>query len=158
MDFIKKQSVAFWVYCIGLILNIATVIVYNVNISGQGYFNGANVPAATRFTVVALVLFVLIMALAQLRLEGTADKIVCIVADVARICVPAALAAALINLVSARITGFAFIYFSNPEVLQEVQTAANISSAHGTIANMVMLGITAVVAIAGAAFRLKRNA
>ena len=54
--------------------------------------------------------------------------------------------------------GFAFIYFSNEEVLQEVQTAANMESAHGAIANIVILAVTALVGIVAAFFNLKKKA
>ena len=64
--------------------------------------------------------------------------------------------AAVLAIVSARVEGFAFIYFSNAEVLQEIQTPANISSAHGAIANIVFLAITAVVGIIGAFFSTRK--
>ena len=37
-------------------------------------------------------------------------------------------------------------------MLQEVQTPANISSAHGAIANIALLAVTAIIGIVGAFF------
>ncbi|MCR5558355.1 MAG: hypothetical protein K6F75_12460 [Butyrivibrio sp.] len=46
-----------------------------------------------------------------------------------------------IRIVSARVEGFAFIYFSNAEVLQEVQTPENISSAQRRLSSKYNLRI-----------------
>ena len=46
----------------------------------------------------------------------------------------------------------------NADVLLEVQTPANLSSATGTIANMVLLGVAALVSMVAAFFRTARKA
>ena len=74
-----------------------------------------------------------------------------------RIAAPALCVAAAITLVSSRVQGFAFIYFSNEEVLQEVQTAANMSSSHGAIASIVALFVTAIIGMVAAFFRVKKK-
>ena len=63
---------------------------------------------------------------------------------------------AFINLVSARVEGFAFIYFSNADVLLEVQTAANMSSATCAIVNLVLLAVSSIAGIVSAFFTLKK--
>ena len=68
------------------------------------------------------------------------------------------IAAALINLVAARVEGLGFIYFSNADVALEVQTAANLSSAHGAIASMILLGVAMLVAIVAAFFSIRKKA
>ena len=73
-----------------------------------------------------------------------------------QIAAPALLALAFINLVSARVEGFAFIYFSNADVLLEVQTAANMSSATCAIVNLVLLAVSSIAGVVSAFFTLKK--
>ena len=80
-----------------------------------------------------------------------------LISGVMRIAVPVLLTLCLINLISARAEGLGFIYFSNADVTLEVQTPENLSSATGTIANMICLAVSAVVAMAAAFFRLTKK-
>ena len=84
-------------------------------------------------------------------------KTVDVVSGALRIVIPVLLVIAAMNVVSSRVEGFAFIYFSNQEVLQEVQTPANMASAHGAIANIVLLGVAAVVGIVAAFFSVEKK-
>ncbi len=156
MEFIKRQTVGVWMTLCTLILSVISFIIYNANIAGAGYFHGASVDTAVRYMVGAIVIGVCVIVLAQLPGEGIVGKVITIISDIARIVVPSLSIAAVLALVSARVEGFAFIYFSNAEVLQEVQTPANISSAHGAIATIVALAVTAIVGIVGAFFSTKK--
>lgn len=157
MSFIKKQRAGIYVTLLVLILTIAAMITYQVNISGEGYFQKAEVPQAVLYPAIALVLELAAIVLAQFSLQGVAETIKNIVSGVMRIITPMLLVAAAMIIVSSRVEGFAFIYFSNQEVLQEVQTPANMSSAHGAIANIVMLGVAAVAGIVAAFFDLNKK-
>lgn len=157
MGFLKKQSAGTWGAFITLLLVIVSCIIYSVNISGDGYFKNASVPNATKYAIIAAVLLVIVLLLAQINLTGMVGKLVVILTDAIRIITPAFVIAAAITLVSGRVQGFAFIYFSNEEVLQEVQTAANISSAHGAIASIVALAVTALVGMIAAFFSIKKK-
>ena len=67
------------------------------------------------------------------------------------------LALALINLISARVEGLGFIYFSNADVILEVQTPANLASASGAIASMVCFGLALIVALVAAFCTLRKK-
>lgn len=158
MSFIKKQTAGIWATCVTLILAIVSFIIYNVNINSAGYFEHGSSPYAVRYMILAMVAFVVAIVLVEIPVSGMAEKILTILADAARIVAPALCVAAAITLVSARVQGFAFIYFSNEEVLQEVQTAANMSSAHGAIASIIALFVTAIVGMIAAFFGMKKKA
>lgn len=158
MSFIKKQTAGVWATFITLVLALVSVVIYLINIGGQGYFQGAVVAEAVRFFVITIVLLVAVLALAQIKIYGMAGKIVTLVSDAMRIAVPVCTIAGLMFLISSRIEGFAFIYFSNEEVLQEVQTAANLSSSHWAIANIIALVVTAIVGMIAAFFKMKKDA
>ncbi len=155
---IKKQRVGTLMTVCCLILGITSLIIYSANVAGEGYFHGIRVEPAVRYIVIGLLMAVCVIILAQISLNGPVDKIINIVSDGIRIAIPAIFIAAVLVTVSARVEGFAFIYFSNEEVLQEVQTPANLSSAHGAIANIVFLGLTAITGIVGAFFNTNKIA
>ena len=157
MSFLKKQRAGIYVTVLALILTVAALITYQVNIAGEGYFQNAVVAQAVIYPVIALVLEILVVVLAQISLKGAAVKAVDIVSGALRIVIPVLLVIAAMNVVSCRVEGFAFIYFSNQEVLQEVQTPANMASAHGAIANIVLLGVAAVVGIVAAFFSVEKK-
>ncbi len=157
MSFLKKQRAGIYVTVLALILTVAALITYQVNIAGEGYFQNAVVAQAVIYPVIALVLEILVVVLAQISLKGAAVKAVDIVSGALRIVIPVLLVIAAMNVVSSRVEGFAFIYFSNQEVLQEVQTPANMASAHGAIANIVLLGVAAVVGIVAAFFSVEKK-
>lgn len=154
---IKKQSLGIWFNIIVAVLTLASMIVYGVNISGEGYFQGASVSYLITYCVIAVIMVAVVIVLAQLNITGTAATVTEIISGLLRIAVPVLLTLCLVNLVSARAEGLGFIYFSNADVLQEVQTPANMSSATGTIANMVCLGAAAVFAMIAAFFTLRKK-
>lgn len=155
---IKKQSAGVWVNLIVAILALASLIVYGVNISSAGYFQNATVSSMTTYGIPAIVLLVLVIILAQLKLTGGAAAAVEIISGAMRIAIPVLLTLCLINLIAARAEGLGYIYFSNADVALEVQTPENLSSATGTIANMICLAVSAVAAMVAAFFRLNRKA
>lgn len=155
---IKKQSVGVWANLIAAILAVASLIVYGVNISSAGYFQNAAVSSMTTYGIPAVILLVLVIVLAQLRLTGGAAAGVELLSGAMRIAIPVLLTLCLINLIAARAEGLGYIYFSNADVTLEVQTPENLSSATGTIANMVCLAVAAVTAMAAAFFRLNEKA
>lgn len=157
MSIIKKQTPGIWITFSTLLLAFISGIIYLINISSEGYFNNARVAGAIQYTIIAIILLIAVLVFAQVSINGKLDKIIGIIVDGIRIVIPAFFVAAAITLVSSRVQGFAFIYFSNEEVLQEVQTAANISSAHGAIANIIALSTTALVGMIAAFFTFKKK-
>lgn len=155
MSFVKKQAKGIWATLLTLVMVIVSFIIYNVNIHSTGYFENASSPYAVRYMGIAMLLCAAAIALAQIPVQGIVDKVMTLLADAARIAAPALCIAAAITLVSARVQGFAFIYFSNEEVLQEVQTAANMSSSHGAIASIAALFVTAIIGMVAAFFSIK---
>ena len=152
---IKKQSAGVWVNLIAVILAVASLIVYGVNISSAGYFQNATVSIMLPYGILAVVLLVLVIVLAQLKLTGGAATAVELISGLMRIAVPVLLTLCL--LISARAEGLGFIYFSNADVILEVQTPENLASATGTIATMICLAVSAVATMAAAFFRLTKK-
>lgn len=154
---IKKQSVGIWINVAVVLLILISLIVYKINISGDGYFKNASVGNLAVYSVAAIVMLAAAILLAQKNADGMAAAALEIISGVLRIAAAVLLMLCLVNLISARAEGLGFIYFSNAEVLQEVQTPENMSSAAGTIANMVCMGISSIAAMIAAFFGLQKK-
>lgn len=157
MNAIKKFSVGAWITLAAAVLALASVIVYTVNISGAGYFQNAAVSNLTLCCVLAVAALAAAVALGQVELSGPAASAVALVQGALQIAAPVLLTLCLANLVAARAEGLGFIYFSNADVILEVQTPDNLASAAGTIANMACLGAAMVIGIAGAFCTLRKK-
>lgn len=156
MTILKKQTFGSICTLLALILAVAGVVAYYVNIGAEGYFNGASVSLASTPFTLATIALALIVALNQVNLKKIAGKVVELLSGALQIAAPAGLMIAAMRLIESRAQGLAYIYFSNEEVLAEVQTAANLSSATGAIVAIALLAVAALVGVVGAFFRQKK--
>lgn len=150
MNVIKKFSVGAWITLAAAVLSIVSIIVYSVNVNSAGYFQNAAVSNLILLCVLAALALAAAVALGQVKLSGPASTAVELVTGALQIVAPVLLMLCLGNLVAARAEGLGFIFFSNSDVILEVQTPDNMASATGTIANMVCLGVAMLVGIVGA--------
>lgn len=157
MNVIKKFSVGAWITLVAAVMAVVSVIVYAVNIGSAGYFQNAAVSNLIVFCVLAAAALVVAVILGQVKLSGPAGSGLALVQGALQIAAPVLLTLCLANLVAARAEGLGFIYFSNADVILEVQTPANLASATGTIANMVCLAVAAVIGIVGAFCGLRKK-
>lgn len=151
----KKFTAGAWIATVAAVLAIVSFIIYSVNIGGDGYFQNASV-AAMPLTWAAVACLAAAVVLGMVESKGAAGKILSLVSGVLQIAAPAVLAYCLIMLIGGRIEGLGFIYFSNADVIKEVQTAANLSSATGAIASMVAYGVSMLAAIVSAFVDVKK--
>lgn len=157
MAILKKQTAGTVLNAVTLILAAAGLIAYFINVGSTGYFENAAVPTALTMMLLSVLALAAVVVLAQLKLNKTADMILDLVSGALRIAAPAGLIAAAMMLVESRAQGLAYIYFSNEEVLAEVQTAANLSSASCAIASILLLVAAAVLGIVAAFFKVKKE-
>lgn len=143
---LRKLNFGTIISLIAMIFGIAALVAYSSNVSAVGYFQGQSVPNAQTAVIIGIVLLVLIIVIAFLP----SNKIMEIVGGLLKIAAPPLFIAAMMYFVSSRIEGFAFIFFSNEEVLHEVQTVENMASVQGAIVAIVMMGLAAFLALIGA--------
>lgn len=158
MAVLKKQTFGSITTILALVLAVIGLICYYVNIGSAGYFQDAVVAQANTLLILSVVALVAVVVIAQLNLGATVDKILDIVSGLLRIAAPAGLIGAAMQLIASRAQGLAFIYFSNEEVLAEVQTAANLSSASCAIATIALVAIASIVGIVAAFGSMKKAA
>ena len=147
---LKKLSVGAWITVLAAIMVLVSLIVYSANVSGEGYFQGKSVSGMTLWLILAVVLLLAAVALKMLSLKGGAAVCANLLSGLCQIGAPVLTALGLINLISSRVEGLGFIYFSNADVALEVQTPENLSSATGSIAAMVCYGVSMLAAIIAA--------
>lgn len=157
MNVIKRQSIANWISLGTLIFALIGFILYAVNIGSAGYFNGVTVSSLVTWCVIAMVLVVVTIAMAQFSFDGIVGKVYGIVLDALRILIPLLLFIAMFAFISSRVEGLAYIYFSNPDVLETIQTSENLASATTAITGFVFFGISAFVDIIAAFFSAKKK-
>ena len=155
---LKKLSVGAWITVLAALMVLVSLIVYSANVSGEGYFQGRSVSGMTLWLILAIVLLFAAVALKMLSLKGSAAACADLVSGLCQIGAPVLTALGLINLISSRVEGLGFIYFSNADVIKEVQTPANLASGSGAIAGMVIMGIALALCIIAAFCGLRKKA
>lgn len=88
MNVIKRQSIANWISSGTLVFALIGFILYAVNIGSAGYFNGITVSSLVTWGVIAMVLVVVTIAMAQFSFDGIVGKVYGIVLDALRILIP----------------------------------------------------------------------
>ncbi|MBR0426280.1 MAG: hypothetical protein IJK01_09205 [Clostridia bacterium] len=153
----KKVSVGAWVACVAAVLTLAALIVYSVNISAAGYFKNASVANLVLFSILAICALVVAIATGLFKLNGVGGKVLDLVGGCCQIVAVVLITFCLINLIAARVEGLGFIYFSNADVILEVQTPENLASATGTIASMVCYGVAMLASIVSAFLTIRKQ-
>lgn len=154
----KKLTVGTCFAAVAAVLAIASLLVYNWNVGAAGYFQNAAVSNMALYCALSAVCLIVAIVLSQSKVKGVAGKVIDLATGALQILAPVLLALCLINLVAGRAEGLGFIYFSNADVIVEVQTPQNLASATGAIANMIVLGVSMLLGIVTAFFNLKKSA
>ena len=156
MDFIKKQSVSTWISVGAFIIAFVAIILFGVNAS-SGYFAGVGSAPVVAFGIIALLALVVVIILAQLEFDGLVGKIVKITCDVIKIIIPMFLMICVLSFLSTRMEGLAYIFGSNQEILDTIQTPENLSSAYTAIVGFIFFGVASLATMVSAFFELKKK-
>lgn len=148
----KKVSANLIVTSLALLVALATMIIYGVSVSRAGYFQGQDVSAVVIFGVVGLVFFLLSDALNIVCFDGIVGKYVKLVGVILKVVASAFFVLACMSFVEARIEGIMTLFFSNEDVLKEIQTPDNMASATLAITSIIMLGVSGLVGIVSSFF------
>ena len=138
--------------CVSCVLSLVFVILYAVNVNSAGYFQGNRAANLVLLAILAMVCNALIIGRSFVKVEGYALKALDVVVFVCKVLIPLFLIFAAISLLSARIEGLGYIYFSNVDVAKEVATPANLGSAGLAIATIVVGIVTAIISVVAAFF------
>lgn len=152
---IKKFTFGAWITCLSAILSVIALIIYTISVKNEGYFQNQSVSNLLLYVLVAAVLFVGAIVVAQLGSESSV--VPKLLSGIMQVVAPVLVVASAISLIAARVEGMGFILFSNPEVLKEVQTPANLTSVNLTIATIALLVVTMIFGWIGAFCNLKKK-
>lgn len=157
LDFIKKQRIGNWITLVTLILTIVSFIIYGVNCNSVGYFKGNVSTVVILLSIFTLIILIAACVLPQLKMKEMVGKILSILTDILRIAAPVMLFASMLLFIGSRIEGLAYIFFSDKNVLAEVQTPENLSSANSAITGFIFYGISAIIALVATFFSANRK-
>ena len=140
----KKKLSGIVATAVVTVLAIVSCILYCVNGTAEGYFKGTNEGVVVAMSVIAIVCLLGSIALTYTK---TDSKFVVLLIDALRIAATALLIACLLMFISTRVQGLGYIFFSDENVLDEVQTPANMSSAYTAITGFVFYGLAWIAGI-----------
>lgn len=152
---IKKFTFGARITGLSAILSVIALIIYTISVKNEGYFQNQSVSNLLLYVLVAAVLFACAIVVAQLGSESSV--VPKLLSGIMQIVAPVLVVASAISLIAARAEGMGFILFSNPEVLKEVQTPANLASVNLTIATIALLVVTMIFGWIGAFCNLKKK-
>ena len=148
----KKINANLIVTSIALFVALVAMIVYGIGVSRAGYFQGQDVSAVLAYGITGLIFFLLSDALNIICFDGIVGKYVKLVGVILKVVSSAFFVLACMSFVEARIEGIITLFFSNEEVLKEIQTADNMASADLAIASIVLLGLSGLAGIVSSFF------
>ena len=152
---IRKFTFGTWITCLSVIFSIVALILYTVSVKNEGYFQNQSVSNFLLYVLIAVILFAGAVVIAQF---GKESKVISkLIIGLMQIAAPVLIVASAISLIAARAEGMGFILFSNPEVLREVQTPANMVSVTLTITTIVLLVVTMFLGWIGAFCNLNKK-
>lgn len=145
------------VAALSCVLALVTLILYVININVNGYYQGVTAPGVILFCILVMVFDLVIVGANFLKLEGILGKVVDIVVMALKVLVPCFLMIVAMILIQTRISGLGYIFFSNVDVIKEVQTPANLASAYVAIATIAFTVLGSLVGVVGAFFLPKKD-
>lgn len=140
-----------------VILGIVSLIIYGVNVSSVGYFQGLGSGAVVATGILAVLFGVVAIASSLFHFDGIVGKIVDGLRSVLSILVPVLLMVCLLSFISIRAEGLAFIYGSDANALEEVQSPENMASASTAITGFIFFGISAIFGIVASFFNIPKK-
>ncbi len=156
---LKKLGIGAYLALGTFVLVIVSWIVYGVSVTAPGYFHNVSVGFVVLFSIFALLCYAISIALSFVKVDGILGKILPIVQSVLLVGASVFLISCAINIIGARAEGWGYIYFSDSNVLSEVQTADNMSSAAKSITSFIFYLVSWVLSIVTLFFSLtKKNA
>ncbi|MCR4698845.1 MAG: hypothetical protein K5762_05725 [Bacilli bacterium] len=155
---LKKFSIGTWITACAFVLTFLSFIFYFIGVNIEGYFQGETVTGTLLLTIFSLLgaCGVVVYTLFY-KSEGMVGKILDIVVNVLKAGIAIMLVFAGMILLNARVEGLAYIYASNEEILETIQTPANMASASMAIVTVVFLVLAGVAMIVSSFFSLRKT-
>lgn len=149
MEFIKKQSIAFYVSVVAVILAVVSLIIYAIN-SGNVYFSDVHTGTAILvMTVFAIILDLAVIVASQFFKD---NKIIKVVMDVAMVVITILLMCSLMLFVKDRVYYMAIVFGSE----LESDNPAAWSAMYQSIVGMIFYAITIILSIVAAFFNFRK--
>ncbi len=155
---LKKLGIGSYLAIVTFVLTIVSWIVYGVSVNAAGYFHNVSVAYVVLFTIFALLCLLAAIGLSFVpKKEGIVAKILPIAQSILLVGACVFLISCSINIIGARAEGLGYIYFSDSNVLSEVQTQDNLHSASLSITAFIFYLVTWLFSVVTPFFGLTRK-
>jgi hypothetical protein len=153
-EFFKKQSAAVYLLFAVIFLGLVAFIIALANNGDSGYFHGDTSVLVILMTVLALLCEIGTVVLLQFHFDGLIGRILEIAESVLMIVAAALFIVSVMNFISPRVEGFAYIFGADSNTKAEIQTADNMRSAAGSIVGIIFYFLAGILATVASFFPL----
>lgn len=159
MNLLKKLNISSCISLLSFVVGFVGFILYFVTYNTNGYFYQQSVGTTLTFTIIALVVLLATIAIrfVDFKVEGVVKSVIDTVSSLLSACASIFFALAAMFFISPKVEGIAFIYFSNADVLETIQTPANLASSKLAIATCIILLVAAVIQVVACFFSFKKE-
>lgn len=127
---LKNNEVAIILNVIAIVLTLVGFVLYNVNVTAEGYFNGG---AVVNFSLYSMLIIVALVGSFILSLANRGNRVISAISSILQVAAVVLIAVCFLNLISDRSYGLGVLFFSNQDVLDTMQTPENMASAYVAI-------------------------
>ncbi len=156
-NIIKKMSVGAWIYLGVFLFGFVALIIYAANGAIEGYFKGSNNGVVVALTIIALLCVAGAIILPFFAFKDPINDVIKMVVALLKVAGPMLLVVSFMMFIASRAEGLAYIFFSEANVLAEIQTPANMASARGTIFGIIFYVIAWLASVVAPFFAIVKE-
>lgn len=149
MKALRKLGIGSIVFVLAIIVGVIGLILYGVNVSSVGYFQGLTVPYVVLLGILAIAALVVAMLFRVIAPANKAGSALGILADVLSVVAAVLFVIAGLTLIGARSQGIGFVFVHDPNLDSVLSTPENFASCNTAITATVFFIVAALVTVIG---------
>lgn len=159
MNLFRKLSVSSYISILSVLVGLIGFIFYFVTKGTNGYFFLSSSASSIIFFVFAVLFIVLAIVLRvfDFKAEGILAKVLDLVPSVLSVLGSIFFALSAMFYISPKVEGLAFIFFSKPDVIETMQTPANLFSSKLVLTTFILMLVACLVQVVSCFFTGKKE-
>lgn len=159
MNLFRKLSVSSYISILSVLVGLIGFIFYFVTKGTNGYFFLSFSASSIIFFVFAVLFIVLAIVLRvfDFKAEGILAKVLDLVPSVLSVLGSIFFALSAMFYISPKVEGLAFIFFSKPDVIETMQTPANLFSSKLVLTTFILMLVACLVQVVSCFFTGKKE-
>lgn len=156
-NFNRLLNVGSILLLVATVLSLISLIIFSINVNGEGYFNGMGNSTVVLMSVLSLIFGLLASLITVIEGDEKITKILHVVQSALVMAMVCFLIIATLVFVEARVDGLGKILFSNSDLQTDVQTPENMASCKTAIVGIVFYAITWLVGVVASFFTFDKK-